>query len=138
MIKKKYLSKEDKKIWEDYISNPTDIFDKDRNNFLKNKKIRFKFDLHGFSLDNANKKVREVILFCIEKNYKEILFITGKGKHSTNEKDVYVSKNLGRLRFSVPEYLNSNQELNKYIISINEAEIDDGGQGALLVKLRNL
>ena len=73
MIKKKYLSKEDKKVWEDYIKNPSDVFDKDKSNLKKNKNQRFKFDLHGFNLDEANKKVKEIILNCVEKKYKEIL-----------------------------------------------------------------
>ena len=98
MIKKKDLSSEDKKNWEDYIKNPKDIFDKDQKNqinFLR--KGRYRFDLHGFSLDEANNKVREIIFSCIEKKYKEILLITGKGNHSSVDKDIYTSKNLGNL-----------------------------------------
>ena len=80
MNKHKDLSPEDKKNWEDYIKNPSDIFDKDKTNSVDNeKKSRFRFDLHGFTLDQANKKVKEIILSCTEKKYKEILFITGKG-----------------------------------------------------------
>tara|TARA_Y100000591_G_C21462571_1_gene511657 strand:+ start:26 stop:442 length:417 start_codon:yes stop_codon:yes gene_type:complete len=138
VIKKKNLSKEDSKIWEDFIKNPTNIFDKDKTRVFNLKKSRFKFDLHGFTLDNANKKVREIIFACIEKRYKEILFITGKGIHSTNEKNFYVSKDLGKLKYSVPEFIKSDQELNKYVLSINEAEIKDGGEGAILIKLKNL
>ena len=139
MIKKKDLSSEDKKNWEDYIKNPKDIFDKDQKNqinFLR--KGRYRFDLHGFSLDEANNKVREIIFSCIEKKYKEILLITGKGKHSSVDKDIYISKNLGKLKYSVPEFIQSNQELNKMIISINDAEAKDGGEGALVIKLKNL
>lgn len=139
MIKKKDLSSEDKKNWEDYIKNPKDLFDKDQKNqtnFLR--KGRYRFDLHGFSLDEANKKVREIIFSCIEKNYKEILLITGKGNHSSVDKDIYISKNLGKLKYSIPEFILSNQELNKLIISINDAEAKDGGEGALVIKLKNL
>ena len=71
MIKKKYLSKEDKKVWEDFIKNPSDIFDKDKSHLKKNKNQRFKFDLHGFTLDEANKKVKEIIINCFEKNIKK-------------------------------------------------------------------
>ena len=102
MIKKKSLSKEDQKVWEDYTRNPSDIIDKDKNYSRTVNKERFKFDLHGYTLDDANKKVREIILSCKENNYKEILLITGKGLHSKNEKDIYVSKNFGTLRYSVP------------------------------------
>mgnify|MGYP001317081492 FL=1 len=139
MIKKKDLSLEDKKNWQDYIKNPKDIFDKDQKNqinFLR--KGRYRFDLHGFSLDEANNKVREIIFSCIEKKYKEILLITGKGNHSSVDKDIYTSKNLGKLKHSVPEFIQSNQELNKMIISINDAEAKDGGEGALVIKLKNL
>ena len=139
MIKKKDLDQDNTKAWEEYIKNPSDIYDKDKN-FSKENNIkgRFKYDLHGYTLDDANRKVREIILSCKENNYKEILLITGKGLHSKNEKDIYVSKNLGTLRYSVPEFIKSEKELSNYIISINEAEIKDGGAGAILIKLKNL
>ena len=139
MIKKKDLDQGNIKAWEEYIKNPGDIYDKDKN-FSKenNRKGRFKYDLHGYTLDDANRKVREIILSCKENNYKEILLITGKGLHSKNEKDIYVSKNLGTLRYSVPEFIKSEKELSNFIISINEAEIKDGGAGAILIKLKNL
>ena len=138
MIKKKSLSKEDQKVWEDYTRNPSDIIDKDKNYSRTVNKERFKFDLHGYTLDDANKKVREIILSCKENNYKEILLITGKGLHSKNEKDIYVSKNFGTLRYSVPEFIKSEKDLSNLIISINEADTKDGGAGALLIKLKNL
>ncbi len=139
MIKKKDLDQDDKKAWEEYIKNPSDIYDKDKNYSNKNqRKERFKYDLHGYTLEDANKKVKEIILSCKENKYKEILLITGKGLHSTNDKDIYVSKNLGTLRYSVPEFIKSNEELNNFIISIKEADIKDGGEGALLIKLKNL
>ena len=138
MIKKKDLSQEDKKAWEDYIKDPSDIFDKDKKNQKNVRKDRFTFDLHGFTLLEANNKVREIIIFCIENKYKELLLITGKGIHSTNEKDSYVSKDFGRLKFSVPEFIKSDHELNKLIISVSEATIKDGGEGAILIKLKNL
>ena len=139
MTNKKDLSKEDKDTWQDYIKNPSDIYDKDRSKSFTNKvKDRFKFDLHGYTLSGANTKVKELIISCIENNFREILLITGKGIHSTNEKDIYVSKDLGKLKFSVPEYINSDEELSKYILSLEEANEKDGGEGAILIKLRNL
>ena len=139
MTKNKDLSLEDKKNWEDYIKNPSDVFDKDKTNSINTeKKSRFRFDLHGFTLDQANKKVKEIILSCIEKKYKEILLITGKGKHSTNDKDIYKSKDLGILKYSVPEFINSDQELSSLIVSIRDAKIKDGGEGAIIIKLKNL
>ena len=137
MTKYKDLSPEDKKNWEDYIKNPSDVFDKEKTNSINTeKKSRFRFDLHGFTLDQANKKVKEIILSCTEKKYKEILFITGKGKHSTNDKDIYTSKDLGRLRYSVPDFIKNNSNLMAKIKSSTDAEIIDGGSGAFYVFLK--
>ncbi len=139
MIKKKDLTQVDIKTWEEYIKNPKDIFDKDNlNKEDYQRKDRFKFDLHGFSLDDANKKVKELIIFCSENKYKEILLITGKGIHSTNENDIYSSKDLSKLKFSVPEFIKFDPEISGLIFSINQAEIKDGGDGALIIKLKNL
>jgi len=139
VIKKKIFSEADKKTWENYIKNPLDIYDKEKDDIKNyNRKERFKFDLHGFSLDDANKKVKELIPSCFESNYKEILLITGKGIHSSNNKDVYKSKNLGRLKYSVPEFIRSDPELSKIILSIKIADIKDGGDGAILIRLKKL
>jgi DNA-nicking Smr family endonuclease len=137
--KKKNLSQKDRSTWEDYIKNPSDVYDKDQNTSNKlERKSRFKFDLHGFTLDKANLKVREIIFYCVENKYKEILLVTGKGIHSTNENDSYVSKDLGKLKFSVPDFINTDEELKNNILSIDNADIKDGGEGAILIKLRNL
>ena len=139
MIKKKDLSKQDINTWETYIKNPSDIYDKDKNiSQNQERKSRFKFDLHGYTLDEANQKVREIIISCAKNKYREILLITGKGLHSTSDNDAYVSKNLSKLKYSVPEFIKSNKELSKLIISISDADIKDGGEGAILVKLKNL
>ena len=138
MIKKKDPNQEDKKIWEEYIKNPSDIYDKDQsisNNIQRRE--RYKFDLHGFTLDEANNKVKEIIEYCFKNKFKELLLITGKGIHSTSDEDAYISKNLGKLKYSVPEFIKTS-ELNKFIISINDAEKKDGGEGAIIIKLKNL
>ena len=109
MIKKKDLSKEDIKTWESYLKNPSDIYDKDKNNSTKQeRKDRFRFDLHGYTLNEANQKVRDIIFSCVKNKYREILFITGKGLHSTSDSDTYVSKNLSKLKYSVPEFIKKN------------------------------
>ena len=139
MIKKKDPSQEDKKTWEEYIKNPSDIYDKDQgasNNVQRRE--RYKFDLHGFTLDEANNKVKEIIEHCIKNKFKELLIITGKGLHSSNQDDAYISNKLGKLKYSVPEFIKTNPELNKLIISINDAEKKDGGEGAIIIKLKNL
>ena len=139
MIKKKDLSKQDINTWETYIKNPSDIYDKDKS-ILQNqeRKSRFKFDLHGYTLDEANQKVNEIILSCAKNKYREILLITGKGLHSTSDNDAYVSKNLSKLKYSIPEFIKNSKELSKLIISISDADIKDGGEGAIIVKLKNL
>ena len=138
MIKKKDRNQEDKKIWEDYIKNPSDIYDKDQgaSNSVQRRE-RYKFDLHGLTLDEANNKVKKIIEYCLNNKFKELLLITGKGIHSTSDEDAYISKNLGKLKYSVPEFIKTS-ELNKFIISINDAEKKDGGEGAIIIRLKNL
>ena len=139
MTKRKDSNQQDKKIWEDYIKNPSDIYDKDRDITNKiQRRERYKFDLHGFTLDEANKKVKEIIEYCVQNRFKELLLITGKGIHSTINEDAYISEELGKLKYSVPEFIKTNSELNKLVISINDAEKKDGGEGAIVIKLRNL
>ena len=139
MIKKKDLSQEDKKTWEEYVKNPSDIYDKDlsTSNSIQRRE-RYKFDLHGFTLDEANNKVKEIIEHCVKNKFRELLLITGKGLHSTSDKDIYISKNLGKLKYSVPEFIKTNSELNKMIVSITDADKKDGGEGAIIIKLKNL
>ena len=138
MIKKKEPSQEDKKTWEEYIKNPSGIYDKDQGaTDIIQRRERYKFDLHGFTLDEANKKVKDVIEYCLKNKFKELLLITGKGIHSKSDEDAYISKNLGKLKYSVPEFI-KNSELKKFIISINDAEKKDGGEGAIMIRLKNL
>ena len=139
MTEKKKISQKDLNDWKDYIKNPRDIVDKDLvKSRTKENRNRFKFDLHGYTLIDANEKVKELILFCKKENFKEILLITGKGIHSNTEKDVYVSKDLSKLRYSVPEYINSNLSLSKHIVSISEADKKNGADGAIIIKLKKL
>ena len=139
MIKKKDPNQKDKKAWEDYIKNPSDIYDKDQvSSAIFQSRERYKFDLHGYTLGEANRKTKELIEFCTKNKFKELLLITGKGIHSTNDGDTYISKDLGKLKYSVPEFIKTNSELNKLIISINDAENKDGGDGAIIIKLKSL
>ena len=138
MIKKKAPTQEDKKTWEDYIKNPSDIYDKDKNFSKTQRRDRYKFDLRGFTLDEANIKVKEILQHCIKNRFRELLLITGKGMHSKNEEDAYVSKDLGKLKYSVPEFIKTNTDLNKLIISISDAKMKDGGEGAIIIKLKDL
>ena len=139
MSKKKDLSEEDKKTWETYIKNPSDLFDKEKDiSQNKKRKDRFKYDLHGYSLEEANQKVKEIIISCVNNNYREILFITGKGLHSTSDRNLFVSKKLSKLKYSVPDFIQNNNELKRLIVSISDADRIDGGEGAILIRLKNL
>ena len=138
MKNKKNLSKKDLNDWKEYLNNPRDLIDKDiQNNFTNTNKKRFTFDLHGYNLIEANKKVDEIVNFCSQKKYSEILLITGKGIHSKSD-NVYESKDYSKLRYSVPEYLKTNEEIKKFIFQIGTAEDNDGGDGAILIKLKKL
>jgi len=139
VTKKKNISQEDIDTWKNYIKNPTGIVDKEAVQKVNtSNNHRFIFDLHGFTLVEANNKVKEIILSCIKKNYKEILFITGKGIHSDTEKNVYISKDLSKLKNSVPAFIRSELDLSKHIFSISNADLSDGGDGAIIVKLKKL
>ena len=139
MKKKISISEKDKKDWKDYIEDPKDLFNKDLD--LKEKtrdNSRFKFDLHGYKLLEANQKVKEIILSCWKKKYSEILLVTGKGIHSNTDQDVYVSNELSKLKYSIPDYIKSNNDLFSKISSISKADPQDGGDGAIIVKLKKL
>ena len=139
MKKKKNISQNDLDTWQEYVKNPTDITDKDKlsiNVSFSNQ--RFRFDLHGYTLIDANRKVKEIILLCIQKKIKEILLITGKGIHSNTDNNIYASKDFSKLKYSVPEYINSNCDLSKHVCSVSNANKTDGGAGAIVIKLRNL
>ena len=139
MSKKDKLSEQDKKDWKDFLDNPSSFFKKDnleKENFKRPK--RFKFDLHGFSIENANKKVNEIINQCCQEGFSEILFITGKGLHSNIEDSVYVSKEYNQLKNTIPDFIKSSPDLNSKIIKITKANEKLGGGGALIVKLKKL
>jgi len=103
-------------VWKKFTKHPSDIYDKEQEKYkVIIKKCRLKYDLHGFTLDEANKKITEIILSSYNQ-YKEILLITGKGLHSNTDKDVYASKELSKLKFSVPEFINKNKELSNMLL----------------------
>ena len=130
------ISNKDKKDWEDFLSKSEKLPNKDFE--LKQKKIlKIKhIDLHGFTLEQANKTIEKFIEDCYQNCVSKIIVVTGKGLHSNVEKDPYVSKDLSILKYSVPEYIENNLELMKKIIEIKDAEIEDGGSGAFYIFLR--
>ena len=130
------ISEKDKKTWEEFLSNDQKLPDKD--NFqskIKSKKTR-SLDLHGKTLDEANQIIENFIRKSYEDKVHKLIIVTGKGLHSSNEKDPYVSKDLGILKYSVPEFLKNNSELMKIISEIKDASINDGGSGAFYIFLK--
>tara|TARA_B100001996_G_scaffold12620_1_gene10577 strand:- start:128 stop:550 length:423 start_codon:yes stop_codon:yes gene_type:complete len=137
LIKK--ISDKDKKDWQKFIKSEEEIFNKDQyeeNNFKK-KVLTKKIDLHGFTLENANKKVAELIRKSFSEKVKKLTIITGKGLRSNTLNDPYVSKNLSILKHSVPEFIKSNSDLMKLIKEIKIADQEDGGSGAFNVYLKS-
>ena len=130
------ISDKDKKDWENFISKDEILPNKDLNLTKKKIKKTITFDLHGYSLDEANKKVQSLIYDAYENEVSKLIIVTGKGIHSENEKDPYVSKDLSILKYSVPEYIYGKKELMDLIIEIKDASIDDGGGGAFYIFLK--
>ena len=136
MIKK--ISDKDKQDWENILKNKEKIPNKD---FVKIKKIRQekikKIDLHGHTLEEANKSIEKFILKSYDESVTKIIVITGKGLRSKNVENPYLSKDLSILKYSVPEFIESNNFLIKMIIEITDAKIEDGGSGAFYIFLKN-
>ena len=133
----KKLSNKDKKDWKNFINSKAKLLNKDKFIFKKKVNLFKTFDLHGLSLDDANKKVNEFIKKCYDDKIKKIIVITGKGKRSQTINNPYISKDLNILKNSVPEFIKFNQNLMKMIKSIEEAKIEDGGSGAFYIFLKN-
>ncbi len=134
------ISDKDKKDWEKFLSDEETLPNKDNQFKKKLTRQTATFDLHGYSLDDANKKIRELINHSYNNDIQKLIIVTGKGLHSQNESDPYVSKDLGILKYSVPEFIKNDNELMRKINIIKEADIDDGGSGAfyILLKKRNI
>tara|TARA_B110000014_G_C20043591_1_gene542552 strand:+ start:133 stop:549 length:417 start_codon:yes stop_codon:yes gene_type:complete len=131
------ISEKDKKDWEIFLSNNEKLPNKDnrlpkKKNLLKTRSI----DLHGNTLDQANNSIYNFIINSYEDKINKIIVVTGKGLHSQNEKNPYVSKDLSILKYSVPEFIKKNDSLMKRIVEIKEAKIEDGGSGAFYIYLR--
>ena len=130
------ISNKDKRDWENFITSGDKLEDKDR---LKKDKTSIKtksIDLHGFTLEEANKFVEKFINESYLENIKKLIVVTGKGLHSQNDKDPYLSKDLSILKYSVPDFIEGNQELMKKILEIKDADIKDGGSGAFYIYLK--
>ena len=130
------ISDKDKKDWQDFISSKDKVSNKD----LPKKKINFEktrtIDLHGFTLEEANKKIQNFILKAFDDKVSKLIIVTGKGIHSNVEKNPYVSKDLSILKYSVPEFISNNNLLMSKIREITDAKIEDGGSGAFYIYLK--
>jgi DNA-nicking Smr family endonuclease len=130
------ISDNDKQVWENFLSSDEKLPNKD---FKLNKKKTLKInhiDLHGYTLQDANKNIEKFINDSYENGISKIIVVTGKGLHSNVEKDPYVSKDLSILKYSVPEFIENDTELMKKIMDIKDAEIEDGGSGAFYIFLK--
>ena len=130
------ISEKDKKTWEEFLSNDQKLPDKDN---IQNKTIIKRtrsLDLHGKTLDEANSIIENFIKKSYEEKVQKLIIVTGKGLHSDNEKDPYVSKDLGILKYSIPEFIRNNEDLMKIISNISEASVKDGGTGAFYIFLK--
>ena len=130
------ISDKDKKDWNQFINSTEKLPDKDLKNKKKRNKKTRSIDLHGFTLDEANKTIENFINKAFSENVNKLIIVTGKGLHSENEKDPYVSKDLSILKYSVPEFISNNTSLMSMINEITDAKIADGATGAFYIYLK--
>ena len=130
------ISEKDKKDWETFLSGNEKLPNKDYK--TSNQKI-FKtrsIDLHGYTLEQANKTIEDFIYQAYREKVNKLIVVTGKGIHSQNEKDPYVSKDLSILKYSVPEFIENSKSLMNIINEIKDANLEDGGSGAFYIFLK--
>ena len=139
-VKKKDIKNldKDRNDWENFLNNKEKIPNKD---FFEKKNIRYekikKVDLHGNTIEEANKFIEQFIQKCFDENVTKLIVITGKGLRSKNVENPYLSKDLSILKYSVPEFIENNKSLTQFIIEITDAKIEDGGSGAFYIYLKN-
>ena len=139
-VKKKDIKNpnKDKQDWENFLNNKEKIPNKD---FIHKKNVRYekikKIDLHGYTIEEANKVIEQFIQKCFEESVTKIIVITGKGLRSKNVENPYLSKDLSILKYSVPEFIGKNKSLTRLIIETTDAKIEDGGSGAFYIYLKN-
>ena len=130
------ISDKDKKDWETFLSSKEKLPNKDlKFSKIKKQKIR-SLDLHGYTLEEANKNIKIFIDKCFSDGVNKLIIVTGKGLHSQNESDPYVSKDLSILKYSVPEFIKNSEDLMNKINYFEDADIKDGGEGAFYLYLK--
>ena len=139
-VKKKDIKNPDKnkQDWENFLNSKEKIPNKDfvHKKNKRHEKIK-KIDLHGHTIEEANKAIEQFIQKCLDENVTKIIVITGKGLRSKNTENPYLSKDLSILKYSVPEYIENNKSLTQFIIETTDAKIEDGGSGAFYIYLKN-
>jgi DNA-nicking Smr family endonuclease len=130
------ISDKDKKDWENFLSSDEKIPNKDFKYHKKTSLTIRSIDLHGFTLEQANKTIEDFINKSYAEKVNKLIVVTGKGLNSQNEKDPYVSKDLSILKYSVPEFISNNKNLMNIIYEIQDAKIEDGGSGAFYISLK--
>ena len=134
---KKKISKKDIEDWNNFLNKSEKLENKDNQlNLNSNQPLEKTLDLHGCTLENANKIADEFIRSCFSKNINKIIFITGKGSRSKNRENPYQSEKLSILKYSVPEYIKSKPGLLKLIKNINDEDIKDPRKGSFEVYLK--
>ena len=131
-----YISEKDKKDWDNFISSDEKLPNKDEKTSIQKIYKTKSIDLHGYTLEEANKTIEGFIHKSFREKINKLIVVTGKGLHSQNEKDPYVSKDLSILKYSVPEFINNNKNLMSIIYEIKDASIEDGGSGAFYILLK--
>ena len=130
------ISDKDKKDWQNFVLSKDKLPNKDFKLQKQNTPKVRSIDLHGYTLEQANNAIEVFILKAYEEKVSKLIVVTGKGIHSDVEKDPYVSKDLSILKYSVPEFINNNQNLMRVINDIQDATIEDGGSGAFYILLK--
>jgi DNA-nicking Smr family endonuclease len=139
-VKKKDINNidKDKQDWKNFLNNKEKISNKD---FIHKKNVKYEkkkiIDLHGYTIEEANKAIEQFIQKCFDENVTKIIVITGKGLRSKNVENPYLSKDLSILKYSVPEFIEKNKSLTQFIIETTDAKIEDGGSGAFYIYLKN-
>ena len=137
MIKDSEKKDSDLKDWEKFLEEPGKIYNKDNDELTDlNLNKKFRFDFHGYSIEKANLTIDKIISKCYQNGVYQILVITGKGIHSKNESNVFTSSEYNKLKSTIPLFIKNKPDLASKIKNITIAPTEQGGDGALIIKLK--
>ena len=132
------LSEKDKKDWQDFLDSSEKLQSKDIDQSDDQIILERSIDLHGYTLEEANRKICEFIENCYVSKVKKVNVITGKGMRSKNMEDPYQSKDLSILKYSIPEYIKNNSELMNKIIKIDFEAVNSPSKGNFDIYLKTI